>query len=221
MTKRRCLSQLIWPSNPADAQLPVDWASSVAIHLMDCLWRSYDQLRQKHLARIDLTQDPIQLERGLTEIHFLEIQLIWRKDTGGFASVIPSHEADEFETVQGPSAKPIAYDLCFVHFMNARWKLPIEAKVLQTDGAIAEYLIDVRNKFVAGRGAPLVGVAGMIGYLLHGTPATVFANLEAELKQSLQEVAEFPTRPHRISQHARATTPELKLHHMIMQLESA
>ncbi len=209
---------MLWPSNHADAQLPIDWARDVVNRLMDCIWRSFDQVIQKHIGRIDPDQDPEQLERGLTELHFLEIQIIWKNDTDGFASVIPSHETSEFETGQSPSAKPIAYDLCFVHFVNARWKLPIEAKVLQSDAALAEYLKDVREKFIAGRAAPLVGEAGMIGYLCHGTPDGAFATLEAELQQPLQNVQEFSTRPHRTSQHARESTPSLRIHHMMMLL---
>jgi hypothetical protein len=172
----------------------------------------------KYISKFNLSQDPEQLERSLTEFHFLEIQDIWRKETAGFPSVRPSSETPEFETLHSPSAKPIAYDLCFIHFVNARWKFPIEAKVLSSHGALAEYLKDVRDKFISGRAAPLVGEAGMIGYLCSGTPDQVFANLEEELKQVLGKVEEFASRPHRTSRHIRVSTPELRLHHMIMPL---
>ena len=63
-------------------------------------------------------------------------------------------------------AKPPANDMGFVSVANLRWFWAIEAKVIFSPGALAEYLKDVKGKFIPGRGSPLIGDGGMIGYLL-------------------------------------------------------
>ncbi|HXD00379.1 MAG TPA: hypothetical protein VN048_13635 [Verrucomicrobiae bacterium] len=218
MSRRPALSEMLWPDDPADADLPVQWAEGISILVLDWLWRGYDQLRDKHLSRVDMTQSIEQLERNLTFLHFGEILEIWARDTEGFCSLRPGHEIPEFENRISPSAKPPAYDLGFVHAENQRWIWPIEAKVLSTSAALAEYMNDVRGKFVAGIAGPFVGEGGMIGYLVHGLPSDVFDKLTRELGQQLLLVSEFNARQHRSSHHVRTDAPSLRLHHMIMEL---
>ena len=57
----------------------------------------------------------------------------------------------------------------------------------------------------------------MIAYLLTNETATVFENLANRLNQPLQVVPEFRDRPHRFSRHVRMTSPELRLHHLLME----
>lgn len=218
MSRRPTLSEVLWPDDPADADLPVQWAEDMAVQVLDWVWRGYDQLRDKHLSRVDLTQPTEQLERNLTFLHFGEIQEIWARETEGFSSLRPGHEIPEMKNRSSPSAKPPANDLGFVHTENQRWIWPIEAKVLPTSAALAEYLNDVRGKFVTGIAGPFVGEGGMVGYLLQGLPSDVFDKLTRELGQSLLPVSEFNARQHRLSRHARDNSPSLRLHHMIMQL---
>jgi hypothetical protein len=209
---------MLWPDDPADADLPIQWAEALAIQALDYVWRGYDQVRDKHLVRVNLNQPPEQLERNLTLLHFGEIQGIWASETEGFSSIRPGHEIPEFETRNSPSAKPPAYDLGFIHANNPRWIWPIEAKVLSTSFALAEYLNDVNGKFVAGIAAPFVGEAGMIGYLLRGLPDQVFHKLTGELGQELLPISEFKMRHHRASLHTRTDAPLLRLHHLMMEL---
>jgi len=180
------------------------------------MWRSFDNLRERHLVNIDLTQPLDQLERDLTRHHSIELLLVFAADTDGFTSLVPQHEWDEFESLTSSSAKPPAYDFAFVHVGHRRWAWPIEAKVLPTPGTLADYMRDVRDKFESGIAAPLVGEGGMIGYLLTGTAEAFFENLKDGLSTPLEGVAEFATRSHRASRHSRGTTPALRLHHMIM-----
>lgn len=212
---------MLWPDEPADADLPVHWARDVAVQVLDWVWRGYDQTRDKHLSRVELTQPPEQLERNLTFLHFGEIQEIWARETEGFSSLRPGHEIPELESRSSPSAKPPAYDLGFTHTENQRWIWPVEAKVLPTSTALAEYLDDVRGKFGAGIAGPFVGEGGMIGYLLHGLPNDVFDKLARELGQLLLPVSEFSARQHRSTQHNRADAPSLRLHHLIMELKNS
>jgi hypothetical protein len=221
MSRRPTLSEMLWPDDPADADLPVQWAQDVTVQALGWVWRGYDQLRDKHLSRVDLTQPTEQLERNLTFLHFGEIQEIWARETEGFSSVRPGHEIPELEKRSSPSAKPPANDLGFVHTENQRWIWPVEAKVLPTSAALAEYVKDARGKFVAGIAGPFVGEGGMIGYLLKGFPSDVFDKLSHELGQRLLPVSEFKTRQHRSTQHERRDAPFLRLHHMIMELANS
>lgn len=222
MSRRLTLSEMVWPDDPEDSQLPVEWAESVAVQVLDWVWRGFDAVCEKHLRSADLSSHtPEQLERNLTEFHFLETSLLWARENGGFSSVQPCHESPELASRSSASAKPPAYDLGFVHIENRRWKWPIEAKVLSTAGAVSEYLKDVREKFIAGIAAPFVGEAGMIGYLLKGSPGDVFDKLASELAQPLSTVADFKLRQHRSSQHERVNAPTLRLHHLVMELMRA
>lgn len=216
MIRRSTLSELLWPEDPADAHLPVEWANTVSVQVLDWIWRGYDALRAKHLTRVDLSQSLDQLERNLTFLHFTEIQIIWANETQGFGSLHPAHEIPEFETRNRAPAKPPAYDLGFVHNENQRWIWPVEAKVLRTSNTLSEYLKDVNDKFIAGIASPYVGEGGMIGYLLTGMPDEVLDELVIRLGQNLLGISEFAARSHGVSIHTRVGAPNLKLHHMVM-----
>jgi len=73
MSRRPTLSEMLWPDDPEDADLPVEWAASVAVQVLDWAWRAFDSVCEKHLNSVDLSSaTPEQLERNLTELHFLE-----------------------------------------------------------------------------------------------------------------------------------------------------
>ena len=216
MTRRPTPSELMWPDDPADADLPIDWAASVTTQVLDWTWRAFDSLRENHLVRIDLTQPLEQVERDLARNHFLEIQLLYAAETDGYSAIIPVPEWPETEMRTSASAKPPANDFAFISTDNRRWAWPVEAKVVSSTGALAEYLKDVNDKFVGGVAAPLVGEGAMIGYLLVTDTVTVFSNLEQRLGQPLEMVPEFVDRPHRTSQHSRTSAPDLRLHHLLM-----
>ena len=145
---------------------------------------------------------------------------MFNTDTGGLGSLQPQREWDEFESLSSSTAKPPANDFAFIHVVHRRWAWPFEAKVLDTPGTLADYVKDIREKFETGIAAPLIGEAGMIGYLLSGSPASFFTNLESRLGKPLESVAEFENRAHRATRHSRDRTPPLRLHHMIMDCSS-
>lgn len=198
-----------------EADLPVQWATSVSGLVLSWTWRAFDRLCE-HLGRIDLTQPVEQLERDLTRNHYLELQTVFAKETRGFAAFSPVHEWPELETRSPSPARPPAYDLGFVHLDRRRWTWPIEAKVVKTPTALHEYVTEIRAKFESGVAAPLVGEGGMIGYLLSGPTSAFFGALEQRLSCRLSVVAEFSDRPHRSSMHQRTQRPDLRLHHMAM-----
>ncbi len=214
--RRPAPSELVWPDDPADADLPQAWAQGVAIQALSWTWRAFDRLQQELLVKVDLRQPLEQVERDLTRNHFVELQKVYQAETEGFSVLIPVHEWPEMETRSPAPAKPPAYDLGFVHPENRRWAWPIEAKVLKTPGTLADYLADVLEKYDSGVAAPLVGEGGMIAYLLSGVPAEFFSNLQERLPNSLVILPEFAHRAHRASTHQRKNAPELRLHHMAM-----
>jgi hypothetical protein len=226
MTRRAAFRELLWPDDPVFTALALNWSHSAATQMLDWVWRAFDEMRAGRTDNVDLSKPLEQLERDLTELHFEGIQKVWAQDTRGFSSVSPGHEIPEFESRTSASAIPPAYDLGFVFRDNPRCIWPLEAKVVRSATALHKYLEDVREKFIAGIAAPFVGQAGMIGYLLAGSAAEVFAGLERQLSQSLTRAPAFTNRDHRTTFHLKRKSPfgrdvpDLLLHHLVMKCES-
>jgi hypothetical protein len=216
MTRRPTFSELVWPDGPDDWLLAEEWATGSAFRILDWTWRAFDALAAKHLSKVDLTQSLDQIERDLVRHHFIEIQLLFAEETDGYSSLIPHHEWPEMESRASAWAKPPAYDLAFISTTNQRWAWPLEAKVIPTQGTLAEYLKDVNDKFVAGVASPRIGEGAMIAYLLSDDSEAFLQNVAAKLARTLNPVTEFPARIHSTSEHVRATAPDLTLHHMVM-----
>jgi hypothetical protein len=222
VTRRAAFREQAWPEDPDFKELALKWAEAVSERILGWVWRAFDALRAGPMTRVDLTKSPEQLERDLTDLHFREIQRLWRGETEGMDAFYPDHEIPEFESRYSAQAQPPAYDLGFVLYANPRAIWPIEAKVVRKPATLGGYLGDVQDKFIAGIAAPFVGQAGMIGYLLSGTPGEVFAGLEQRLSQPLNHPSVFATRDHRTSFHVRGTSPfgrelpDLLLHHLVM-----
>ena len=212
---RPTFSELAWPMDADSRQQAQEWAGEVATQVLEWTWRAFDSLRANVLTRIDLNQPLEQLERDLTSHHFREIQQLWKTETEGFSAFSPHHEWPEMATRSPAPAKPPAYDLAFVWNDNPRVAWPIEAKVVPTTGTLAQYVADTA-KFTGGIAAPFVSEGAQVAYLLTGETAEFFSNLSAGSSITLEEAAEFSDRPHRISLHARAPAPDLRLHHMAM-----
>ena len=86
------------------------------------------------------------------------------------------------------------------------------------------YVQDIHNEFLTGRYAPYVSSSAMLGYLLRGSPAKVFDNIEAAIACRLQPHPAFSTRHHRISDHSRNLTRAdfasglFQCHHLILEM---
>lgn len=195
----------------------VEWATGIAVQALDWTWRAYDTLCLSVLVRVDFNQPLDQLERDLTRNHFAEIQDLWARETNGESSIEPHSEYPELETRAPAPAKPPAYDIAFVWRANRRIALPIEAKVVKTPAALADYLGDT-DKFASGIAAPMINQGGQIAYLLKGAAPEFFSALNARLSNRLEAVSEFLHRPHQASQHTRTNHPAIRLHHLVMVL---
>lgn len=218
MSRRQSLGEILWPDDDDSRRQAIAWATTIVEQALDLVWRAFDRMMANELkGRPDLVaQKPEQLERELTQWHFDWLNREWARETCGYSSFGPIHEAHEHESRAGGKAAPPSNDLAFIHIVNKRWKLPVEAKLLWSDGDLREYVGDVRTKYLKGVAAPLVGECGMIGYLLRGTVDEVFKGIEKELANELGRVPCFADRPHRTTVHGRETAPTLRIHHMVM-----
>lgn len=213
MTRHATFSEILWPMDADSVDQAQNWAEAISTQVLDWTWRAFDLLREVYLSQVNLRQPLEQIERNLTSKHFTCLLQVWARETNGYSSVIPFHEFPENETRPPAPGKPPAYDLAFVWYENQRVAWPIEAKVVKTPNAIAEYMRDVQ-KFVSGTAAPLVGQGGLIAYLLTGRPGEFFAQLELCCAAKLEPA--LSPRPHRTSHHNRDTAPYLRLHHLVM-----
>lgn len=132
------------------------------------------------------------------------------------------HGAFEFKTLDSSGAQPPEYDISFVMYSNQRLIWPIEAKVVETDGALAEYTKEINDKFLTCRYGPFTGAGAMLAHLLKGKPSNVFKNIEERLNCRLVHHAHFSNRDHKTSDHQR-TVPkgkryprDFRCHHMIL-----
>ena len=195
MGERVLLTQ---PSNP----VPMDfvaladrWCADYSTRLLNFVWQGYDLLVKELPAAID-GQD---LERSITEA--LELRI--RNVMSGYEPFVIQHGPYERETKMPPPAQPPQYDLAFKLFAQERIMWPLEAKVLETDGAVSDYKNDVNNQFLTCRYAPFSSEGAMLGYLLKGRPENVFRNLEEKIPCSLTAHPDFKNRSCKMSDHVR------------------
>ena len=80
------------------------------------------------------------------------------------------HGPFERETMRPPPAQPPEYDLAFVFRADERIMWPIEAKVLETPGGVADYVRDIREEYLKCRYGPFSASGAMLAYLLDRYP---------------------------------------------------
>src|SRR5205085_1138808 len=139
--------------------------------------RAYDALAAGVLSRIDVSAGDEDVERSITQL--LEPQI--HRAMSGDEPFYPQHGAYEDESRKPPPAQPPCYDIAFVMNANPRLKWVLEAKLMRTDGRVAEYIADVRNEFMTCRYSPFSGEGAMVGYLLAGTPSVALQTIAAKL----------------------------------------
>ena len=201
------------------------WPAHVVKQMLTLVWEGFDQLKVlPRFKQLDFSQDYAQLERSLTDLHMDEITLLWREKGNTFESFIPKHEPWEWHQITNRSARPPSCDLGFVLRSNRRIRWAVEAKVLQSPAAMAAYLADL-DKFLDGRSAPFSTESALGAYLISGTADEVFMAIAKKLHGELKLHEDFPSRPHRYSEHERkpAKLPEgmptaFICHHLVFSL---
>jgi hypothetical protein len=188
--------------------------------MLAAVWRGYDVLVVEVLAKIDIAKADEELERNITQL----LEPCIRRQLSGDEPYYVQHGPYENATRQPAPAQPPQYDLAFVLYQNPKVMWPLEAKVLRSDGRVTQYVDDIRNEFLTGRYAPYANSSAMLGYLLQGSPAKVFANIEAAIACQLQSHPTFSTRHHRTSNHSRNleradfVSGLFQCHHLILEM---
>jgi hypothetical protein len=185
--------------------------------MLGFVWTAYDEMRSN-----PPLVDDRDLERSITQL--LEPRI--RDAMTGDEPYYIQHGAFERETMAPPPAQPPQYDLAFVLRADERIMWPLEAKVLETPGTLAEYEREIREQYLTCRYAPHTTAGAMLGYLLTGRARDALAKIGAKLNTTLDQLADFPQRPHRASIHKRKVPTgklysiDFKCHHMILEYPS-
>lgn len=210
--------ELRWPSDDLWAYAATVANAAAVEILLDMVWKAYDSFRADGWAQIDLTTATDELERSLTQAFWTYIKL----DTFSPFRVVPSFV--EFESRKKPPARSPEYDIAFQLITQPRIAWPMEAKVLHTDGAVAEYIHAINDRLLTGIYAPFTASAAMLGYLITGTTDRCFQQLSAKLGIGLLPCSSFVGRPHCISSHERnwpdgdGRETKFTCHHLLMDM---
>ena len=210
---------LQWPEIAEYVGLARNWSEDAIERMLRAVWDGYDVL-VTDLAQINMTEAEAELERTITQL----LEPCIRQCLSGDEPYYIQHGPYEYATRQPAPAQPPQYDMAFVLYQNGRVMWPLEAKALRNDNTVADYVKAVNNEFLTGRYAPYASSAAMLGYLLHGSPARAFKNIEAALACTLYPLGSFSTRHHRISNHSRKPTRlrfssgPFQCHHLMMAL---
>lgn len=195
-------------------ELADEWCRDQSVILLGFVWQAYDQIKKDNPFI-----DGRDLERSITELLELRIHRVMSGDE----PFQIQHGPHERETMKAQPAQPPQYDLAFKLNADERIMWPLEAKVLETDGFVSEYIKDIREEFLTCRYAPFSSEGAMLGYLLSGTPANAFKNLSEKIPCKLREHPHFSVRPHKLSSHIRRaptgkTYPSsFRCHHLILE----
>lgn len=234
MSRRRTILERILPNVPEFTCLANNWKPDALSELFDYFWRGCDAIVNDIIKpACGALQDDISLERSLNSKLAPRVQRSMPIECPFYFQ----HKPDEFESLDSPSAQPPEPDFAFVSYKNERCMLPIEAKVLPTDGQVSKYIDEVHNNFLTYKYGPFSNEGAMLGYLLTGKPRTAFANINRKLNYSvslskvpqksmckLSHHPNFKQRNHKISNHVRKRVPENNYdnsfccHHMILEI---
>lgn len=190
------------------------WCHDQSAILLGFVWQAYD------IMRIDKPfVDGRDLERSITELLELRIHRVMSGDE----PFQIQHGSHERETMKAPPAQPPQYDLAFKLNADERIMWPLEAKILETDGSVAEYVEDVREEFLKCRYAPFSSEGAMLGYLLAGASAAAFKNIAEKIPCRFEDHPRFLSRHQKLSRHIRSVPagkayPSLfQCHHLILE----
>lgn len=183
------------PADPKFVELACSWMQSPATRFLEYVWQAYDDTQTR-----PLQVNQKDLERSITQSLEPRIRNVMTGDEPFFIQ----HGPYERETMQPPPAQPPQYDLAFIFRADETVMWPIEAKVLETPGRVADYVLDVTQEFLTCRYVPFSDSGAMLGYLLSGNPNDAFHAIELSLGCTLHVVPEHWCRPSRHSSHKRS-----------------
>ena len=170
------------------------------------------------LSQINSDEAKEQKERSITQS--LERRI--RKNMTGDEPFDVQHEVYEWESYQ--KVRPPQYDIAFYLISDGMIMWPLEAKVLETDGAVGDYIKEINDNFMTCRYSPFSSEGGMLGYLLSGDPDKAFTNIAKKVPCTLNDHPDFPDRDHKTSDHQRIVPPgksypiDFRCHHLLFKI---
>jgi hypothetical protein len=213
-------SERRWPNVREFNTVLCDLKQAGSAVLLTIVWKAYDKFRADELAQVDCSQEDEDLERTITQL--LEPRM--QEAMSGFEPFYVQHGPFEHESRKAAPAQPPQYDIAFILRNNRRVMWPLEAKVLRTDGSVAEYIKAIQRNFLTCRYSPFSSEAAMLGYLLEGNCVIAFANIAQKGRWKLAVHTHFPERDHRTSDHEREVPKEkpypirFRCHHMLLRI---
>jgi len=220
MTRRRLTPMEAAYPVPSDfVESILGWREDAIVVLMGYVWLGMEAFLAE--MDIDWTQDYENCERSINQM----VANCIRDQMTDRPPFWLEHHPFEDENRSPAPAVPKAPDLAFVLRANPRATLPIEAKVLDTDGAVAEYIHEITENFLECRYAPFSSHGGMLGYLRQGTVDNAIISIQNALNCKLEQVAALASRKHHASKHRRGSRKcsgyprDFSCHHMIVLME--
>jgi hypothetical protein len=220
--KRQTIAEARWPNTDDFVELAKNWRKDAISYLLNLVWEGYNVYHKEVLSQVDLSQTDDQIERTITQDLAIDIH----DAMSGFEPFVVQPERFEMEGRQPSPARPKQYDIAFVWRDDRRATLPLEAKILRSDGSVAEYVKEITENYLKCLYAPFSSEAGMLGYLLRGNPQQAFNNIEKSIPCRLSNHPDFANREHKISDHQREVPIDKKYpsnfrcHHMILEVAS-
>lgn len=221
---RQSLEQAV-AANRSSPSVHAEWPSESVPEILRTIWQAYDRLCESALAKVDIRDADLQIERSVCALLSDEIQIILI-EKGGYASYLVSHERWETETLDpNKSSRPPQYDICFVWKDQRELKWPCEAKVLRSEKDSGAYVKDITSAFMTCIYAPFSSSGAMLGLLLEGSPRVSLESIEAKLRLAVKRHPSFPDRPHAFSnlertpREGKAYPLAFTLHHLILHLK--
>lgn len=222
LRRSETISELLYPELPSISD-PDHWSRRMSLRVLELIWLGVDEfLRDFCWKKIDLSKDPEQIERDLTQMLERRIHRMMSGDEPFYVQ----HETYEFETRKTRSAKPPEYDLAFILRENERLIFPFEAKILPTDKNVSRYVNEITGSYLNCTYAPFSYEGGMLGYLLSGSAHTAFASIAKSLAVRLLSHPDLRHRDQRYSDHSRSVPKSkasqyprnFRCHHTLLQL---
>lgn len=218
--RRKTIPEAKWPDTPDFVELAQKWRSDAITVLLNFVWQGYDLYQQNVLSTIDLSHADEQLERSITQDLAIDIHNVM----SGFEPFVIQPERFEMEQREPPPARPKQYDLAFVWTENRRIVWPLEAKILHSDSSVSEYIKEITDNYLVCRYSPFSSEAGMLAYLLKGSPKKAFGNIARFVPCQLVDHVDFQSRDHKTSDHQRLVPAgesypsNFRCHHLILNI---
>ena len=219
MSRRPTLDELRYQNIPKQLRV---WKEDFSQRLLEVVWQAYANFSAEVMSKQSVL-DISELERTITQELCIEIEAVLRT-MDSFEGFVLIHESWELSSLSGTTGRPKQPDIAFVLRAERRVSWPFDAKILNTDGNVAEYIKEVKDNFLSCNYAPYSSEGGMLGYLLSGDTSTAFTNISIKSGFVLQQYVPFPTRSHRVSSHTRTDSRcvnaphQFSCHHLLLKL---